>query len=141
MKMKIRKRRRDRTRNRIANQKRLDAIAYARINKSMLASMATWGGTVCPECHKSIPARAFVIGGDVWFSDGCIVTVGTSVSPQYCHQDVMRCASESAKQDKQQWMFSPLYDSTLFDGCAKRQRERVKAKQKENYEWRKSQND
>jgi hypothetical protein len=136
--MSIRKRRRDRTCNRLANQKRLDAIASQKIDKSFLASMDTWGGTICPECHKSVPTRAFVNGGDIRFSSTCIVTVGTWVAPQYCHQDVMRCASESAKQDKQRWMFSRLYESTLFDDCVKRQRERVKAKQKQNYEWRKN---
>ena len=134
----IRKRRRDRTRSRIANQKRLDAIASQKIDKSFLASIETWGGTACPECHKSVPARAFVNGGDIRFSNSCIVTVGTNVLPQYCHKDVMRCASESAKQDKQRWMFSMLYQSTLPDDCAKRQREWVKAKQKQNYEWRKN---
>jgi hypothetical protein len=137
--MTIRKRRRDRTRNRIANQKRLDAIAYKKINGNMTTSFDTWGGTVCPECHKSVPPRAFVCGGDVRWSDTCIVTVGTSVAPQYCHQDVMQCASESAKQDKQRWMFSRLFESTLFDNETQRQRDRAKAKQKENYEWRKSQ--
>jgi hypothetical protein len=105
----IRKRRRDRTRNRIATQKRLDAIAYEKINRSMMSSAETWGGTVCPECHKSLPARAFVIGGDVRWSDTCILTVGASVIPQYCHRDKSRCASESAKEDSYRWKDSPMY--------------------------------
>jgi hypothetical protein len=134
----IRKRRRDRTRNRLNNQKQLDAIAYEKIGKSFMASMETWGGTICPDCHKAVPARAFVNGGDIRW-DSCIVTVGTSVAPQYCHSDVWQCASESANQDKQRWMLSPMYESTLFNNATKRQRDRWKAKQKENYEWRKKQ--
>lgn len=105
----IRKRRRERTRNRIANQKRLDRIAQERINKSFMASMDTWGATVCPECYKSVPARAFIVGGDIQWSSSCIVSVGTSIHPQYCHRDETRCASESAKQDKGRWMYSPKY--------------------------------
>lgn len=107
--MTIRKRRRDRTRNRIANQNRLDIAANERINKSFLASIDTWGGTVCPECFKSVPTRAFVVGGDVQWSSSCIVSVGTSVAPQYCHRDIKRCASESAKEDAWKWKLSPLY--------------------------------
>ena len=107
--MNIRKRRRDRTRNRITNQKRLDAIAYEKIGKSFMASIETWGGTTCPECHKSVPARAFVVGGDIRWSDTCILTVGTSVAPQYCHRDKSRCASESAKEDSYRWKESIMY--------------------------------
>lgn len=107
--MTIRKRRRDRTLNRLSNQRRLDAIAYERIGKSFMASMETWGGTTCSECHKSVPARAFVMGGDIRWSDRCIVTVGTSVAPQYCHRDTTRCASESAKEDVWKWKLSMMY--------------------------------
>ena len=136
--MTIRKRRRDRTRKRIANQKRLDAIAYKQINGNMLTSFDTWGGTICPECHKSVPTRAFVCGGDIWWSDTCIVTVGTSVAPQYCHKDVMRCASESAKEGKQRWMFSQMYEDSKPSPYRTRYRDRIKARQKEDYEWRKN---
>ena len=105
----IRKRRRDRTRTRIANQKRLDAIAYKKINGNMTTSLDTLGGTICPECHKSVPTRAFVAGGDIWWSDTCILTVGTSVAPQYCHRNKQRCASESAKEDPYRWKESLMY--------------------------------
>lgn len=105
----IRKRRRDRTRNRIANQKRLDAIAYKKINGNMTSSFDTWGGTVCPECHKSVPTRAFICGGDIRLSDTCIMTLGARVAPQYCHADKQRCASESAKEDKHRWKLSRMY--------------------------------
>ena len=60
MTMTVRKRRRDRTRNRIANQKRLDAIATTKISKNFLLSLETWGGTVCPNCYKRVPARALL---------------------------------------------------------------------------------
>jgi hypothetical protein len=109
MTMDIRKRRRDRTLNRIANQKRLDAIAYKKINGNMTTSLDTWGGTICPECHKSVPTRAFVVGGDVRWSDTCILSVGTSVAPQYCHRNKQRCASESAKEDPYRWKESLMY--------------------------------
>lgn len=96
----IRKRRRDRTLSRLAKQKQLDAIAYKKVNGNMTSSFDTWGGTCCPECHKSVPTRAFIGGGDVRWSATCIVTTSPSVAPQYCHRDKNRCASESAKQDK-----------------------------------------
>ena len=108
----IRKRRRDRTRNRIANQKRLDAIAYKKINGNMTSSFDTWGGTICPECHKSVPARAFVAGGDIRWSDTCVLTVGAHVLPQYCHRDKSRCASESAKEDPYRWKDSVMYQES-----------------------------
>lgn len=60
--MSIRKRRRDRTRTRIANQKRLDAIAYKELNGNMSSSFDTWGGTRCPDCNKPLPSRAFCAG-------------------------------------------------------------------------------
>lgn len=133
----IRKRRRDRTLSRIATQKRLDAIAYKKINGNMTSSFDTWGASRCPDCHKSLPARAFICGGDIRMGSA-IITVGTSVNSVYCHADVMRCASESAKQDKQAWMLSRMYEDSLFASCAKKHRDRVKAKKKENYEWRKN---
>ena len=105
----IRKRRRDRTRNRIANQKRLDAITLEKINRCMISCLETWGGTICPECHKSVPARGFIRGGDIRFTATTILTTGTSVAPQYCHRDVMRCASESAKEDQWKWKLSAMY--------------------------------
>ena len=107
--MTIRKRRRERTIARLANQKRLDEIAYEKIGKSMMASMETWDGTICPECHKSVPARAFIVGGDIQWRANCIVSIGTSVSPQYCHRDTIRCAKESAKEDVWKWKMSPMY--------------------------------
>ena len=66
--MPIRKRRRDRTRNRIANQKRLDAIADKSIANNFMACIETWSASRCPECLKSLPARAFIKGGDIRFS-------------------------------------------------------------------------
>ena len=107
--MTIRKRRRERTIARLANQKRLDEIAYEKIGKSMMASMETWGGTTCPECHKSVPARAFIVGGDIQWRANCIVSIGTSVSSQYCHRDTNRCARESAKEDVWKWKMSLMY--------------------------------
>lgn len=108
--MMIRKRRRDRTRTRLSNQKRLDAIASEKISKRFLDCIETWGASVCPECHKSVPARAFISGGDIRLSDRCIVTVGASVSPQYCHKNRQRCASESAKEDAWKWKESPMFE-------------------------------
>ena len=115
----IRKRRRDRTLSRLANQKRLDKIAQDTIGKSMMDSMATWSATVCPECNKELPSRAFIEGYDLECSLGeeaikanttnLIVTVGCDVHPQYCHQDKSRCAGESAKANREYWLLSNMY--------------------------------
>lgn len=138
--MSIRKRRRDRTRSRINNQKQLDAIAFEKIDKSFLDSMATWGGTVCPECFKSVPSRAFICGYKLTSIDrSCIITKCAHVGEQYCHSDIKRCMSESAKQDKARWMMSPLFINSQFDQHRKNVRDRDRAKAKENYQWRKLQ--
>lgn len=91
----IRKRRRDRTRNRLANQKRLDAIASAQINESMWSSADTWGGTVCPDCNKSLPTRAFI--------------AGYHTSERFCHADKSRCHHESAIEDTTKWKLANDY--------------------------------
>ena len=138
--MTIRKRRRDRTRRRLESQKRLDAIASEQINKSFLDSTATWGGRVCPECFKSVPSRAFVSGYELTSIDrSCIITVGAHVAEQYCHSDVKQCMSESAKEDKNKWMMSPLFIDSQFNQRRKNMRDRARTKAKENYQWRKSQ--
>jgi len=137
--MTIRKRRRDRTKTRINNQKQLDAIASEQIYKSFLDSMATWGGTVCPECFKSVPSRAFICGYEITSIDrSCIITMGAYVTEDYCHSDTKRCMSESAKQNKARWMMSPLFINSQFDQHRKNVRGRDRAKTKENYEYRKS---
>lgn len=112
--MSIRKRRRDRTRNRIANQKRLDAIAITKINKSFVSSLETWGGTVCPNCYKRVPARALLARQTIPMDNG-IIRLGASILSQYCHRNVQKCASESAKADKWMWMQSPLYQEQNHD--------------------------
>ena len=104
----IRKRRRERTHNRLSNQRKLDAIATAKIQKSFLSSMTTWGGTICPSCYKPIPARALLVGRSISLDNG-IITLGARVQDQYCHANTQRCASESANADKWMWMQSPLY--------------------------------
>ena len=140
--MSIRKRRRDRTINRITRQLQLDAIASEQIGKSFLDSIATWSATVCPECFKSVPSRAFICGYELTSIDNsCIITMGAHVTDQYCHSDVKQCMSESAKEDKSKWMMSPLFINSQFDQRRKNMRDRCKAKAKENYEWRKTQND
>lgn len=125
--MTIRKRRRDRTRSRIANQKRLDAIAYKKINGNMSSSLDTWGGTRCPDCSKLLPSRAFCAGyhtpfatndwvnpttGETVKGSTGILSIGTSVDPSFCHQDKTRCYSESAKADQSVWKLSSDYIST-----------------------------
>jgi hypothetical protein len=108
--MAIRKRRRDRTRSRIANQKRLDAIALTEIGKSMWASAETWSGTICPDCNKSLPARAFCAGYHARSIDQtCIVSVGTSVDEKFCHADKSRCHHESATQKDSNWKLANDY--------------------------------
>lgn len=123
----IRKRRRDRTRNRIANQKRLDAIAYKELNGNMSSSFDTWGGTRCPDCNKPLPSRAFCAGYHTPFTTNDwlnpttgktvkgstgILSIGTSVDPSFCHQDKTRCYSESAKADQSAWKLANAYIST-----------------------------
>ena len=124
--MNIRKRRRDRTRNRIANQKRLDAIAYKELNRNMSSSFDTWGGTRCPDCSKPLPSRAFCAGYHTPFTTNDwidstgqtikgstgILSIGTSVDPSFCHEDKTRCYSESAKIDPSIWKLSSDYIST-----------------------------
>lgn len=125
-KISIRKRRRDRTRKRIANQKRLDAIAYKELNGNMSSSFDTWGGTRCPDCNKPLPSRAFCAGYHTCFTtndwvnpttgetiEGStgILSVGTSVNPSFCHKDKTRCYSESAKIDPSTWKLSNDYVS------------------------------
>lgn len=125
--MTIRKRRRDRTRNRIANQKRLDAIAYKELNGNMSSSFDTWGGTRCPDCNKPLPSRAFCAGYHTRFTtndwvspitgetiEGTtgILSIGTSVDPSFCHEDKTRCYRESAKADQSAWKLSNAYVST-----------------------------
>lgn len=106
----IRKRRRDRTRNRIANQKRLDAIAYAEISKSMWTSADTWGGNVCPDCNKSLPSRAFIAGYHTSSIDNtCFISVGTSVDSKFCHADITRCHHESAAEKNSNWKLANDY--------------------------------
>ena len=46
--------------------------------------------------------------------------------------------SESAKEDKNKWMMSPLFDSQ-FNQRRRNMRDRARTKAKENYQWRKSQ--
>ena len=111
--MTIRKRRRDRTLARIANQKRLDAIASAEINKQMWASADTWGGNVCPDCNKSLPARAFIAGyHDSSIDNTCFISVGTDVYPDFCHEDKTRCHHESASQKDSNWKLANDYVPT-----------------------------
>ena len=115
--MNIRKRRRDRTRNRLNNQKRLDAIAYKELNGNMSSSLDTWGGTRCPDCSKPLPSRAFRAGGHTYFtaegSTGIThISFGASVDPSFCHEDKTRCYSESAKADLSIWKLSSDYTST-----------------------------
>ena len=126
MMMNIRKRRRDRTRNRIANQKRLDAIAYKELNGNMMTSFDTWGGTRCPDCSKPLPSRAFCAGYHTPFTTNDridstgqtikgstgILSIGTSVDLSFCHEDKTRCYSESAKADPSIWKLSNDYIST-----------------------------
>ena len=111
--MTIRKRRRDRTRSRISNQKRLDAIASAEINKHMWSSADTWGGTVCPDCNKSLPTRAFIAGYHTSSVDNtyCIF-VGTDVYSDFCHADKSRCHHESASQKDSNWKLANDYVPT-----------------------------
>ena len=106
----IRKRRRDRTLARIANQKRLDAIAFAEINKHMWSSADTWVGTVCPDCNKSLPARAFIAGyHDSSIDNTCFISVGTTVYSDFCHEDKSRCHHESASQKNSFWKLANDY--------------------------------
>ena len=106
----IRKRRRDRTLARIANQKRLDAISSAEINKNMWASADTWGGNVCPDCNKSLPARAFLAGYHTSSVDNtCFVSIGTDVYSDFCHADKSRCHHESASQKDSNWKLANDY--------------------------------
>jgi len=106
----IRKRRRDRTRNRIANQKRLDAIASAEINKNMWSSADTWGATVCPNCNKSLPSRAFIAGYHTSSIDNtCFISVGTAVDPRFCHADITKCHHESATEKNSNWKLANDY--------------------------------
>ena len=107
----IRKRRRDRTHSRIANQKRLDAIAYTEINKHIWANADTWGGTHCPDCAKPLPSRAFFCGYHTGNSH-VRISVGSSVSFNFCHADKTRCYSESAKTDPHIWKLANDYIAT-----------------------------
>lgn len=109
--MTIRERRRDRTRKRLDNQKRLDAIAYKELNGNMMTSFDTWGGTRCPDCNKPLPARAFCAGYHTGNSQ-IRFNVGTSVNPEFCHDDKSRCHSESAKHDPSTWKLANDYIPT-----------------------------
>gem|GEM_PF-3901263 len=106
----IRKRRRDRTLARIANQKRLDAIASVEINKNMWSSADTWGGTACPDCNKRLPARAFIAGyHDSSIDNTRFISIGTDVYSDFCHEDKMRCYHESASQKDSFWKLANDY--------------------------------
>ena len=108
--MAIRKRRRDRTQSRMANQKRLDAIVSKELNGDMSSSFDTWGGTRCPNCAKALPSRAFFCG---YRTDGQIhISIGSSVSSEFCHVDKTRCHSESAKTDPYIWKLANDYTPT-----------------------------
>lgn len=132
--MTIRKRRRDRTRNRIANQKRLDAIAYKELNGNMMTSFETWGGTRCPDCNKPLPSRAFCAGYHTGNSR-IRFNVGTSVNPEFCHDDKSRCHSESAKHDASIWKLANDYVSTKKELKKwQKHREYLDKKYKENHE-------
>ena len=107
----IRKRRRDRTLARIANQKRLDAIIFKELNENMASSFDTWGGTHCPDCAKPLPPRAFFCGyhtGNSYIR----ISIGSSVSSDFCHADKTRCHSESAKANPYIWKFANDYIAT-----------------------------
>jgi hypothetical protein len=93
----IRKSRRDRPKNRIARQKREDLIAQQLINKSMMWSMNTDGGTRCPECQKSLPARALTnLSGR--FNGGFITAFG--IKPDFCHRDISICFKEAKEENE-----------------------------------------
>ena len=107
----IRKRRRDRTLARIANQKRLDAIASKELNGDMSSSFETWGGTRCPDCAKPLPSRAFFCGYHT-VNSSIRISIGSSVSSEFCHADKTRCHSESAKTDPYIWKLANDYIPT-----------------------------
>jgi len=106
--MSIRKRRRDRTLSRIAHQKKLDDIAYIEINKNPWEALFTIGGSRCPDCLKPLPSRAFSSGYHENIGIA-IVSVGSSVQPEFCHEDRSRCHHESTTSDKSFWTLANDY--------------------------------
>lgn len=80
----IRRRRKERARQRVARQKIADLLIKERCKWDFNFACATFGGTICPECKKPVPARAlFSITGMY----GDIHLLGCMVRQEYCHRD------------------------------------------------------
>lgn len=90
--MSIRRRRRERARNRLEQQRLADIAVKERCKRDFNFAASTFGGTVCPECLKPVPPRALYSITGMY---GEVHLLGSAVRADYCHTDQQRCIAEA----------------------------------------------